>query len=92
MAKRVKKAKAKKTAKAKKAVKKRAMFGVSIQKVLEKMKAIVDGNTDFSAGKLQFAFQFAIAFQFAAVLQGGAQHTFEDFAIRSLHGAFLGEQ
>ncbi|WMT71387.1 hypothetical protein [Bradyrhizobium sp. Ash2021] len=45
-----KKAKVKKTAgakkTAKKAAKKRTTFGVSIQKVLEKMKAIVDGNKE----------------------------------------------
>jgi hypothetical protein len=46
MAKKAKKAKAKKPAKAKAAAKKSAMFGVSIQKVLEKMKAIVDGNKE----------------------------------------------
>ena len=39
-------AKKAKKAKAKKAAKKSAMFGVSIQKVLEKMKAIVDGKKE----------------------------------------------
>jgi hypothetical protein len=38
--------KAKKAVKAKKAAKKSATFGVSIQKVLEKMKAIVDNNKE----------------------------------------------
>src|SRR5882762_4942052 len=38
--------KAKKAVKAKKAAKKSPTFGVSIQKVLEKMKAIVDGNKE----------------------------------------------
>ncbi|HEV7634795.1 MAG TPA: hypothetical protein VGO54_05095 [Bradyrhizobium sp.] len=44
MAKKV--AKAKKTTKAKTAARKSAMFSVAIQKVLEKMKAIVDGGKE----------------------------------------------